>query len=72
MPFDIENRKQWMRDYYIKHRQKLIDYSVAYQKKNRQQMSCKMLYKPSMRRCYKDDGIKNTIIEKKKVVVNFD
>jgi|DEB0MinimDraft_10_1074344.scaffolds.fasta_scaffold34550_2 hypothetical protein len=73
MPFDIDKRKKWMANYYINNREKLLEYSKNYQKNNRQQISCKMLYKPSLKKCYNDNGIKqNTLIEKKKVVVNFD
>lgn len=72
MPFDIDKRKEWMKEYYKKNKEKLIEYSKHYQKTHRQQTSCRTTYKPRVLKVYKDDGIKNTIIEKKTVVVCFD
>ena len=67
MTFDVERRKEWMKDYYQKNRDKLIEYSKKYQKEHRQQNTTRMLYKPQGFKCYKDDGITNTIFEKKKI-----
>ena len=72
MTFEIDRRKQWMKEYYQKNRERLLEYSKNYQKTHTQATSCRRKYKPRVLRVYKDDGIKNTIIEKKKVVVCFD
>jgi len=72
MPFDIDRRKEWMKNYYIKNRTKLLEYSKEYQKRHTKATSCRTKYKPRVLKVYKDDGIKNTIIEKKTIVVCFD
>ncbi len=72
MTFDIEKRREFMKDYYQRNKTKLLEYSKNYQRLHTKATSTRMKYKPRVLRVYDDDGIKNTIIEKKTVVVCFD
>ena len=68
----MDKRKEWMKDYYLKNKEKLIEYSKAYQKSHRRATSCRRAYKPRIMKVYKEDDIKNTTFEKKTVIISFD
>ena len=54
----MDKRKEWMKDYYLKNKEKLIEYSKAYQKSHRSATSCRRAYKPRIMKVYKEDDIK--------------